>query len=251
MATKRSSDPLTVVAVGLAISLGIGLAAGAVNGLLVVGLGVHPFIITLGTMWIVRGIAFVASGAESILLPTGLTSVAKASLGFADSLYPVPMLVMLAIAAVGSVFLTLTVAGRHVFAVGGNAEASRFSGVPIGRVKIGVFVIRTDAGVAAFMGRASTDASVRMRPIRLYVCVCGRGRRESVGREGQRGERTPGRPADRPDSAVNSHPPLRSELRMDHHRLRDYHRRRSRPGERALYSAPSGAAGEGLNETWN
>ena len=45
--------------IGLAVSIGVGLAAGAVNGLLVVGLGVHPFIITLGTMWIVRGIAFV------------------------------------------------------------------------------------------------------------------------------------------------------------------------------------------------
>ena len=43
--------------------------------------------------------------------------------------------------------------GRHVFAVGGNAEASRFSGVPIGRVKIGVFVLSgLTAGLAAFMG---------------------------------------------------------------------------------------------------
>ena len=42
-------------------------ACGVVNGLMVVGLNVHPFIITLGTMWILRGIAFVASHAESIL----------------------------------------------------------------------------------------------------------------------------------------------------------------------------------------
>ena len=48
---------------------------------MVVGLRVHPFIITLGTMWILRGIAFVASSAESILLPAALTRVAKASLG--------------------------------------------------------------------------------------------------------------------------------------------------------------------------
>ena len=54
---------------GLGVSLGVGLACGAVNGLMVVGLGVHPFIITLGTMWILRGVAFVASSAESILLP--------------------------------------------------------------------------------------------------------------------------------------------------------------------------------------
>ena len=142
-----------VVAVGLLVSLGLGTLAGAVNGLLVVGLGVHPFIITLGTMWVVRGVAFVSSGAESILLPPALTGVAKASLGLGDALYPVPMLVMLATGLAGMVFLTYTIGGRQVFAVGGNAEASRFSGVPIGRVKVVVYVISgLTAGLAAFMG---------------------------------------------------------------------------------------------------
>lgn len=145
--------PLAIIGVGLAVSVGLGVLSGAVNGLLVVGLGVHPFIITLGTMWIVRGVAFVASGAESILLPGALTEVAKASLGLGDALYPVPMLAMLAVALGGSVFLTRTIPGRQVFAVGGNAEASRFSGVPIGRVKIAVYVISgLTAGLAAFMG---------------------------------------------------------------------------------------------------
>ncbi len=146
-------DPAAAIAIGLAVSLGIGLFCGATNGALVVGLGVHPFIITLGTMWIVRGIAFVASNAESILLPRALTSVAKASLGLADSLYPVPMLVMILVAAIGTVYLVRTVGGRRVFAVGGNQEASRFSGVPIGRVKIAVYVLSgLTAGLAAFMG---------------------------------------------------------------------------------------------------
>ena len=146
-------DPMAAMLIGLTVSLGLGLACGAVNGALVVGLGVHPFIITLGTMWIVRGIAFVGSNAESILLPQSLTSVAKASLGLGDALYPVPMLVMILVAAIGTVYLAQTVGGRRVFAVGGNQEASRFSGVPIGRVKIGVFVLSgLTAGLAAFMG---------------------------------------------------------------------------------------------------
>jgi ribose/xylose/arabinose/galactoside ABC-type transport system permease subunit len=145
-------DPLAAVLIGLAVSLGLGLACGAVNGALVVGLGVHPFIITLGTMWVVRGIAFVGSNAESILLPQSLTGFAKASLGLADALYPVPMLVMV-LAVIGTVYLMQTVGGRRVFAVGGNQEASRFSGVPIGRVKIEVFVLSgLTAGLAAFMG---------------------------------------------------------------------------------------------------
>jgi ribose/xylose/arabinose/galactoside ABC-type transport system permease subunit len=152
----RSAAPdstLATVAVGLAVAVGIGLICGAINGALVVGLGVHPFIITLGTMWIVRGIAFVGSNAESILVPRALTEFAKASLGLRASLYPVPMLVMVMVAVVGGVYLMQTVGGRRVFAVGGNAEASRFSGVPIGRVKIAVFVLSgLTAGLAAFMG---------------------------------------------------------------------------------------------------
>jgi len=146
-------DPLTMFALGLAVSVGIGLACGAINGALVVGLGVHPFIITLGTMWIIRGVAFVSSNAESILLPRALTNVAKASLGLNEALYPVPMLLMIIVAVVGGIYLLHTVGGRQVFAVGGNPEASRFSGVPIGRVKIAVFVLSgLTAGLAAFMG---------------------------------------------------------------------------------------------------
>jgi ribose transport system permease protein len=145
--------PATTALVALGVAVCIGLICGAINGGLVVGLGVHPFIITLGTMWIVRGIAFVASNAESILLPNSLTRVAKASLGLAEALYPVPMLVMLLIAALGSIYLTRTVAGRHVFAIGGNIEASRFSGVPINRVKLLVYILAgLTAGIAAFMG---------------------------------------------------------------------------------------------------
>src|SRR5687768_13347700 len=110
--------PVETVLLGALVCLGTGLVCGLVNGLMVVGLRVHPFIITLGTMWVVRGIAFVSSSAESILVPEALTRVAKASLGASASLYPVPMLVMLAVTAVGALYLGRTVMGRHVFAVG-------------------------------------------------------------------------------------------------------------------------------------
>ena len=146
-------EPFTAVVVGAGVSLAVGLVCGALNGLMVVGLNVHPFIITLGTMWVLRGIAFVTSRAESILLPPSLTSFAKASLGLGTSLYPVPMLVMIAVTVCGATYLTRTVMGRHIFAVGGNQEASRFAGLRINRIKIGVFVVSgLTAGIAAFMG---------------------------------------------------------------------------------------------------
>jgi ribose transport system permease protein len=143
------------VLLGLACCVVVGLLCGIANGAMVVGLKVHPFVITLGTMWILRGIAFVASKAESILVPQALTGVAKASLGLQESLYPVPMLAMLAWAVLGSVYLTQTVMGRHVFAIGGNVEASRFSGLSVGRIQTGVFALSgLSAGLAAFLGAA-------------------------------------------------------------------------------------------------
>jgi ribose transport system permease protein len=141
------------VLLGLGVSVAVGVLAGALNGAMVVGLGVHPFIITLGSMWILRGLAFVASKAESILLPEALTRFAKAPLGLGAALYPVPMLAMLVVAAAGAIYLQRTIMGRHVFAVGGNAEASRFSGLRLGRIQVGVYVLSgLCAGLAAFLG---------------------------------------------------------------------------------------------------
>ncbi len=157
---------------GFAVSIAVGLASGLLNGLMVVGLRVHPFIITLGTMWIFRGIAFVASDAESIGLPAALTSLAKAPLGLAESLYPVPALVMIAVTAIGAVYLRETVMGRHVFAIGGNAEASRFSGLRLNRIQIGVFAISgLTAGIAAFMGASfyGSASCVDATGYELYV----------------------------------------------------------------------------------
>ena len=131
---------------------GVGIACGLLNGFMITGLKVHPFIITLGTMWIFRGIAFVASKAESILVPDSLTAVTKAQF-LGPALYPVPMLIMLAVMILGVVYLSKTVMGRYVYAVGGNAEASRYAGLRLNRVLLGVYLISgLTAGIAAFVG---------------------------------------------------------------------------------------------------
>jgi ribose/xylose/arabinose/galactoside ABC-type transport system permease subunit len=171
----RSMGPLEATetfAAGLVVAVGVGLICGLLNGLMVVGLRVHSFIITLGTMWILRGIAFVASSAESILLPKALTDIAKAPLGLAESLYPVPMIATIAVTALGAVYLTQTVMGRHIFAVGGNADASRFSGLHVLRIQCGVFIISgLTAGLAAFMGASfyGSASCVDATGYELYV----------------------------------------------------------------------------------
>lgn len=162
----------STVLLGFAVCAGIGLLCGLLNGALVVGLRVHPFIITLGTMWVLRGIAFVATRAESILVPQPLTAMAKANLGLGGGLYPVPMLSMLLVAVVGTLYLTRTVMGRHVFAFGGNLEASRFAGLPLGRIQVGVFAVSgLTAGIAAFLGASfyGSASSGDAQGYELYV----------------------------------------------------------------------------------
>src|SRR5260221_1603564 len=150
------SSGLATVLIGLAISVSVGLVCGILNGLMVVGLPVHPFVITLGTMWILRGLAFVISRAESILVPASLTAMAKASLGLTASLYPVPMLMMIAAAILGMLYLERTVMGRHIFALGGNPEASRFARLRLGRIQLGVVVVSgLNARLAPFLGASS------------------------------------------------------------------------------------------------
>jgi ribose/xylose/arabinose/galactoside ABC-type transport system permease subunit len=171
----RAMGPMgsgTTVFAGLAVCLGVGLVCGVLNGALVVGLRVHPFIITLGTMWILRGIAFVATKAESIIVPPALTAVVKASIGLSSTLYPVPMLTMIGVTVLGTIYLQRTVMGRHIFAFGGNAEASRFAGLSLSRIQIGVFAVSgLTAGLAAFLGASfyGSASSGDAQGYELYV----------------------------------------------------------------------------------
>jgi ribose transport system permease protein len=171
----RAAGPMGAGAttlLGIVVCVGIGLLCGLINGILVVGLRVHPFIITLGSMWVLRGIAFVISKAESILVPPSLTGVAKAPLGLGGGLYPVPMLVMIVLTIIGAIYLTRTVMGRHIFAFGGNLEASRFAGLSLGLIQIGVYAISgLTAGISAFLGASfyGSASSGDAQGYELYV----------------------------------------------------------------------------------
>lgn len=149
--------------VGLLVCCGIGAACGALNGSAIVGLRVHPFIITLGGMAIYRGVAFVLTEGQSIGdFPVSYT------LGFFKTQFmgvnPVPMLFMIAVAVAGAAVLSRTVFGRRTFAIGGNEIAGKYAGIPVGRVKIMLFAIGgLLAGLAAAMrlgyyGAVSSDA---------------------------------------------------------------------------------------------
>lgn len=145
----------STVTSALFLCLGIGLLCGLLNGIMVVGLQVHPFIITLGTMWIFRGMAFVASRANSLAVPQSLTEVIKATFGLGAGIYPVPFIIMAVVTILGTLYLNKTVMGRHIYAVGGNIEASRYAGLKTGRILIGVYAVSgLCAGLSAFIGGA-------------------------------------------------------------------------------------------------
>lgn len=136
---------------GAATCLGVATLAGLANGAMSTGLAVHPFIITLGTMAIYRGVSFVATKGQSI---GGFPMPFRdAVLWDGDTgLSLVPLMVVVVVTVAGTVFLSRLAMGRRVYAVGGNELASRYSGIRVNRVKLGVFVLSGfTAGVAALL----------------------------------------------------------------------------------------------------
>lgn len=147
---------IPAVLIGLGVCCAIGAACGLANGLMIVGLRVHPFIITLGTMAIFRGIVFVLTKGMSVGdFPSGFQANAfKAGVRFGTKpeVYPVPAIIMAIVAVVGSVVLSRLVVGRRVFAIGGNETAATYAGIPVARVKLLVYTaMGLLAGLSACM----------------------------------------------------------------------------------------------------
>jgi ribose/xylose/arabinose/galactoside ABC-type transport system permease subunit len=123
---------------GLVAALVVGLLVGVVNGTFVAYVRVQPFIVTLAMLTIARGVAFIVSGGRSIGdLPDSFGLLGRSvPLGI-----PAPVYVMVLVALVGAFVLHRTVFGRHIYATGGNPEASWLAGVNTQRVIWWVYVV--------------------------------------------------------------------------------------------------------------
>ena len=137
------STALTIVATGSVVLGGLaGVAAGtvigAMNGMLVATNRATPFIVTLGTMTFLQGVAIVMcngspiNGTGALFDVFGMGSVLGA---------PYPVWVMLAVVVAVFLFLRFTTLGRYAFATGGNEEATRLSGIPVRRVKVALYAL--------------------------------------------------------------------------------------------------------------
>src|SRR5205823_2291276 len=108
-------SPGLSVPLGMAVCLGLALLCGLANGGMIVMLKVHPFIITLGTMAIFRGVAFVITKGQSIGgFPQAFRQLVRYEVG--EGLSLVPLAVMVLVAVAGGMYLSGLAAGRRVFA---------------------------------------------------------------------------------------------------------------------------------------
>lgn len=142
------------VAPGMAVGIAVGALCGAINGFCVTVLKLPPFIATLGMMLVARGVALQITGARAVSgLGDSFGELGNGALwrivevdaqGFPEVVFPgipYPVLLMIVLAIVASVLLTRTTLGRHIHAVGSNAEAARLSGVNVGRVVSFTYVV--------------------------------------------------------------------------------------------------------------
>lgn len=127
------------------VVLGIGMAFGFVNAFFVYRIKIIPFIVTLATLYMGRGLGLLISQTRAINLPESLLQIGSAKF-FGISL---PVFILLVVVSVSHVVLTYTPFGRHVYAVGSDQEKARKAGINVERTLLAVYVI---SGFCAALG---------------------------------------------------------------------------------------------------
>lgn len=169
------------IPVAFLVPMAVGGLCGLANGAMTVGFRMHPFIVTLSTMSMLQGIAvlwfpstvpeagkqlpgaFVRAMSAEITVGSGTSAI---------GLRWVPVFVMLVVVAIGAVFLHGLVAGRETYAIGGNPEAARFSGIRVWWVTMRVYILMgLCAGVAAVvhLGKFNSTSTNDGRGYELLV----------------------------------------------------------------------------------
>lgn len=121
--------------VALVIGISIGLAVGMLNGTVVAKTTIPPFIVTLATMNIVKGLAYVYTGGSPVRVVTKEWQFLGA--GYIGPI-PTPVIILIAVLIVTAILMNKTKFGRHIYAVGGNQQAAQFSGIKVAKVKFWV-----------------------------------------------------------------------------------------------------------------
>jgi ribose transport system permease protein len=116
----------------------VGIVFGAFNGLIVSKTTIPPFIVTLATMNIARGASYVYTGGQPIRVMSDSFNFIGS--GYILKIIPVPVIYLIIIVALSAFIMNRTRLGRHIYAVGGNPTAARFSGIKNARVLFFAFL---------------------------------------------------------------------------------------------------------------
>jgi rhamnose transport system permease protein len=164
------------LAVGAALV--VGLAAGLLNGLLIARLRLPALAVTLGTFSFYRGLAYVLLGDQAARgYPDSFTYLGQGTLGTTQ--IPFSLLLFAVLALIFGLVLHRTTFGRYLYAIGNNEAASRYSGVPVARIKIIVYVLSallaTLAGfiLAARYGSTRPDIGTGLELTVITITVLG------------------------------------------------------------------------------
>lgn len=140
--------------VAIIAGLLIGVLVGAFNGMVISLTTIPPFIVTLATMNVAKGLAYVYTGGSPVRVVTKEWQFIGA--GYIG-IFPTPVVILLVVLIITTIIMNKTKLGRHIYAVGGNPLAATFSGISTAKVK---FIVHTYSGLMA--GLAGVVLASRM-----------------------------------------------------------------------------------------
>lgn len=156
VATAMTIQGTESAGLGLAAGILLGAAAGLMNGILITYGRISPVIVTLGTMAIFRGIAFILSDGQSISIFD--TTFRWIGIGRVFGL-PVPIWVLIIVALAFWIFLHRSIPGRNLYAIGGNPVVARLSGMNLNAYRVSMYVLSgAVAGIAGILLAARTGS---------------------------------------------------------------------------------------------
>ncbi|MCJ9750140.1 ABC transporter permease [Neorhizobium sp. BETTINA12A] len=137
------ADPSLALVAGMALAIAIGAACGLANGLITTIGRIEPFIATLGTMGIYRGLTtWLSQGGAITVRDRDILALYRPVYSGSLVGVPIPIIVIFVTAAIAAFVLYRTRYGRHVTAVGSNEDVARYSGISINRVRTVTYVIQ-------------------------------------------------------------------------------------------------------------
>lgn len=152
------------IGVGMLVTVGMGVAVGFFNGVIVAKLELPPFITTLCSMMIVRGLGSILTRGMTGVWPMAgqdgswFREIFKTTIN--GTIYPVGMILIIALVIIMSIVLNHTRTGRYIIAIGSNKEALRLSGVSVARWHIMAYVISGFFAGLAAIAYAGTFSSI-------------------------------------------------------------------------------------------